>query len=84
VVFLSRIGEKSGPPEHRLMERAVDLDFDVYQRLHCCSAEDLTILKTVAGRPKDWVDFNRIIQRSGQSGRHVKEDISAIEVSPDE
>jgi len=55
------------PYEHRLMERAADLEFGVYQRLHCCSAEDLTILKTIAGRDRDWGDILRIIHRNGSS-----------------
>ncbi len=51
--------------ERRLMDRAVDVDFGIDEPLRCCSAEDLTILKTVAGRGQDWVDIGRICQRSG-------------------
>lgn len=53
------------PYESRVMERAVDVDFEVADPLRCCSAEDLTIMKTVAGRDQDWADIRRIVQRSG-------------------
>ena len=55
------------PYERRLMDRSVDIDFGIEEPLRCCSAEDLAILKTVAGRGQDWVDLKRIIQRSGRS-----------------
>lgn len=53
------------PYEERMLERAVSVDFGVAEPLRCCSAEDLAILKTVAGRGQDWVDIRRIIHRSG-------------------
>lgn len=53
------------PYEKRLMKRAVSVDFGVAEPLLCCSAEDLVILKTVAGRNIDWSDLRRIIQVSG-------------------
>ena len=53
------------PYEHRLVDRAVDVDFGVEEPLYCCSAEDLVVLKTIAGRGQDWVDIQRVIQRSG-------------------
>ncbi len=46
------------------MERAVDVDFDVADPLVCCSAEDLVIMKTVAGRDRDWADIRTVIHRS--------------------
>jgi len=55
------------PYEQRMMERSVSVDFGVDVPLCCCSAEDLVILKTVAGRGQDWVDLQRIIQRSGDT-----------------
>lgn len=55
------------PYERRMMERAVDQDYDVGVPLHICSAVDLTVMKTVAGRMRDWADLQRIIQRSGDS-----------------
>lgn len=55
------------PYERRMMERAVDQDYGVGVPLHICSAVDLTVMKTLAGRGQDWVDIQRIIQRSGES-----------------
>ncbi len=55
------------PYERRMMERAIDVDYGVDIPLHCCSAEDLVITKTMAGRGQDWVDINRVIQRSGMN-----------------
>ena len=42
------------------------MDFNVADPLVCCSAEDLVILKTIAGREIDWFDIRRIIQVSGR------------------
>jgi hypothetical protein len=55
------------PYERGMLNRAVDVDFGLEEPLHCCSAEDLAITKTVAGRGQDWVDLKRIIQRSGRA-----------------
>jgi hypothetical protein len=53
--------------ERRLMDRSTAVDFGIDEPLQCCSAEDLMILKTVAGRGQDWVDLKRITQRSGRT-----------------
>lgn len=53
--------------EKMLIDRAVDVDFGEGRTLRCCSPEDLLITKTVAGRGQDWVDIERIIQRSGHA-----------------
>ncbi len=55
------------PYERRMMERAQDVDYGVDVPLHICSPEDLIVTKTLAGRGQDWVDINRVIQRSGES-----------------
>lgn len=55
------------PYERRMMERAVDMDYGLGVPLHICSALDLVVLKTVAGRMQDWPDLMRVIQRSGES-----------------
>lgn len=55
------------PYERRMIERAVDTDYGVDVPLRICSAVDLAVLKTVAGRGQDWVDLKRVIQRSGES-----------------
>lgn len=55
------------PYEKRMMERAVDVDYGLDVPLRICSAVDLAVLKTVAGRLRDWGDLQRIIQRSGDT-----------------
>ncbi len=51
--------------EKILIERAVDVDFGGDRILRCCTPDDLLITKTIAGRGQDWVDIERIVQRSG-------------------
>lgn len=53
------------PYEERVMERARNVDFEMAEPLRCCSPEDLAILKTVAGRERDWADIRTIVHRSG-------------------
>ncbi len=53
--------------EKMLIDRAVDVDFGEGRTLKCCTAEDLLITKTIAGRHRDWGDIERIIQRSGHA-----------------
>jgi len=55
------------PFEKRITNRAITQDYGLGIPLRICSAEDLTITKTVAGRPRDWGDLVSIIQRSGES-----------------
>lgn len=54
------------PYEKRVMERAIDVDFEVADSLRCCSPEDLVIMKTVAGRDRDWGDIRAVVHRSGE------------------
>ena len=53
------------PYETRVMERSVDVEFELAEPLRCCSAEDLAIMKAVAGRDRDWADIRTIVHRSG-------------------
>jgi len=53
------------PFEKRMTERAIEQDYGLDNPLRICSAEDLAVTKTIAGRGQDWVDLQRIIQRSG-------------------
>ncbi len=53
------------PYEKRIIERAVDVNFELTEPLRCCSPEDLAVLKTVAGRERDWADIRTIVHRSG-------------------
>ncbi len=47
--------------EHRCVERASEFDFGAGLSLRTCSAEDLVVLKTFAGRGQDWVDVEYVI-----------------------
>jgi len=49
--------------EHRCFERASEFDFGPGLNLRTCSAEDLLVLKTFAGRGQDWVDIEYVIVR---------------------
>jgi len=49
--------------EHRCVTRASDFDFGPGLTLRTCSAEDLVILKTFAGRGQDWVDVEYVLVR---------------------
>jgi len=55
------------PYEKRVLKRSVDVEFGVSEPLRCCSAEDLVIFKTIAGRDIDRSDLRRIIQVSGRT-----------------
>lgn len=49
--------------EQRCVKRASNFDFGPGLNLDTCSAEDLVILKTFAGRGQDWVDVEYVIVR---------------------
>jgi len=49
--------------EHRCVKRASEFDFGSGLNLDTCSAEDLVILKTFAGRGQDWVDVEYVLVR---------------------
>lgn len=51
------------PYEERLVQRASYFAYTPSISLRVCSAEDLIILKTFAGRGQDWVDVERVIER---------------------
>jgi len=55
------------PYERRIMDRSAEMDYGLDVPLRICSALDLTVMKTVAGRLRDWADIERIIQRSGDA-----------------
>jgi hypothetical protein len=55
------------PFEERCVERASDWKFDPKTVLHTCSAEDLIVLKTFAGRGQDWVDIESVLVRQRRS-----------------
>ena len=55
------------PFEERAVTRASAFDIGGGSSLLTCSAEDLIVLKTFAGRDKDWLDIEGIVER--QHGR---------------
>ncbi|MSQ48863.1 MAG: hypothetical protein EXR30_00560 [Betaproteobacteria bacterium] len=55
------------PFEERCVERASDWEISPGIVLHTCSAEDLVILKTFAGRPQDWIDVESVLVRQGRA-----------------
>ena len=66
--------------EHRCVERASEFDFGPGLNLHTCSAEDLVILKTFAGRGQDWVDVEYVIvrQRRTLDWRMVESELAPL------
>jgi hypothetical protein len=55
------------PYEERVIKRATAFDIGSTNTLTTCSAEDLVILKTFAGRLRDWADIAEIAAR--QAGK---------------
>src|SRR5439155_24422557 len=51
------------PYESRMIQRSTEWVLDETRMIRTCSAEDLVIQKTFAGRDQDWVDVQCIIQR---------------------
>lgn len=51
------------PYEHRLLDRASAFEFEPGTPVTTCSAEDLVVLKVIAGRVQDWLDIEGIIVR---------------------
>ena len=51
--------------EARAIERASFWDIGGGARLRTCSAEDLLVMKSFAGRDKDWADVTGILERQG-------------------
>jgi len=66
--------------EHRCVERASEFDFGPGLNLRTCSAEDLVILKTFAGRGQDWVDVEYVIvrQRRTLDWRMVESELAPL------
>jgi len=55
------------PYEEEVVRRSSLFEYPLNTTLRTCSAEDLVVLKSFAGRSQDWVDVERIIVR--QSGK---------------
>ncbi|MBM3508354.1 MAG: hypothetical protein FJX64_11800 [Alphaproteobacteria bacterium] len=74
-VPLLRAGEGIGidmalgslPFEERCVRRASDWEMAPGAALRTCSAADLIVLKTFAGRPRDWLDLEAVLLRQRSS-----------------
>jgi hypothetical protein len=53
------------PYEARVVERASPWHLADGVELRTCSAEDLLVMKTFAGRDKDWADVTGVLERQG-------------------
>lgn len=51
------------PFEEEMMNRAILISLGEIRAIPCCTAEDLFIMKMIAGRPRDIVDAESIIAR---------------------
>lgn len=67
------------PYEARVVERASTWDLGAGAWLRTCSAEDLLVMKTFAGRDKDWADVTGILERRG---RQLDLDLVRRELEP--
>jgi hypothetical protein len=68
------------PFEERVVERASAFTYPPDISLVTCSAEDLIVMKSFAGRGQDWVDVERVITR--QAGaldwRYIREQLTPL------
>ena len=55
------------PFEARAVERSSVFAVGAGASLQTCSAEDLVVLKVLAGREKDWLDVEGVVLRQGES-----------------
>jgi hypothetical protein len=55
------------PFEERVVDRASGFDVGGPEPLLTCSAEDLVVLKSFAGRDKDWIDVEGVVTRQGSN-----------------
>lgn len=54
------------PFEEQIVDRALDVEYLSDLKLRVCTAEDLIVMKSFAGRPQDWQDVSSVIVRQGQ------------------
>lgn len=67
------------PFEESVVDRSSIFDYPPGIALRTCSAEDLIVMKSFAGRGQDWVDVERVIGR--QYGR-LDWDYIALQLIP--
>lgn len=67
------------PYEQRMITRSSRWDIPAHGTIRACSAEDLVVLKTFAGRPQDWIDVEKVIIRQGDK---LDRDLIRTELHP--
>ena len=53
------------PFETKAVARATEFEFVSGERVRTCSAEDLVVMKAIAGREQDWMDIKAVVIRQG-------------------
>jgi hypothetical protein len=74
------VGLGAFPFEERMIERSSRFAFLPDVVLRTCSAEDLVVLKAIAGRGRDWSDIEgvAVVQRERLDWRYVEEVLSSL------
>ncbi|MBA3315166.1 MAG: hypothetical protein M3552_19775 [Planctomycetota bacterium] len=74
------VGLGAFPFEERMIERSSCFDYLPDVTLRTCSAEDLVILKAIAGRGRDWSDIEgvAIVQRDRFDWPYVEKALSSF------
>jgi hypothetical protein len=73
------IGLAALPFEERMIAEATEFPFATGVALRTCSAEALIVLKAFAGRPQDWLDVQRVIERRADlDWARILEDLSPL------
>ena len=80
------IGLAAFPFEEQIIARATPFRFMPSVTLTTCSAEDLILLKALAGRAQDWVDIEGVLVRqSNLNWSLLEENVNGVaELTPDE
>jgi nucleotidyltransferase AbiEii toxin of type IV toxin-antitoxin system len=66
--------------EEHMLDRAIPYDVLPGIRLPVATAEDVVIMKTVAGRPQDWLDIEGVLakQRNKLDWKHIDGTLSSL------
>lgn len=54
------------PFEERMIQRSSNWIIPDHGTIRTCSADDLLVLKSIASRPQDWIDVEKVIIRQGK------------------
>ena len=67
------------PFEAEMVRRADSIEFAPGIRIPCCTAEDLFIMKTFAGRPRDWLDAESVaVRRNELDKAYILDQLAAL------